>query len=101
MDNVWITSDTHFCHSKPFLYEPRGFSSVEDMNEEIVKRWNEVVPKGWGAIVYHLGDMALSDTDTAMKINAVQCFRVHPVQNPGILPHTYAHTVRPATGCRI
>ena len=35
MDNVWITSDTHFCHSKPFLYEPRGFSSVEEMNEEI------------------------------------------------------------------
>lgn len=36
------------------------------MNEEIVKRWNEVVPKGWGAIVYHLGDMALSDTNTAI-----------------------------------
>ena len=67
MSEIFFTSDTHFCHSKPFLYEPRGFSSVEEMNEEIVRRWNEVVPKGWGAIVYHLGDMALSDTEAAIS----------------------------------
>lgn len=66
MSDLWFTSDTHFCHNKSFLYEPRGFSSVEEMNEAIVERWNSVVPKGWGAIVYHLGDLCLSDTEAAI-----------------------------------
>lgn len=66
MDNIWFTSDTHFCHSKPFLWEPRGFSSAEEMNKIIVERWNSVIPKGWGAIVYHLGDICLSDTEAAI-----------------------------------
>ena len=61
---VFFTSDTHFCHDKGFLYEPRGFSNVKEMNEAIVERWNSVVkPED---TVYHLGDMALNDIDEAM-----------------------------------
>lgn len=66
MDNVWVTSDTHFCHSKSFLYGVRGFSSVEEMNEAIVERWNSVIPEGQDTTIYHLGDIALSDTETAI-----------------------------------
>ena len=64
--SVWFTSDTHFCHAKDFLWAPRGFSSANEMNEALVERWNSVVPKGWGAIVYHLGDMCLTDTEAAI-----------------------------------
>lgn len=65
MAEIFITSDTHFCHSKSFLWEPRGFACVEDMNEAIVERWNSVVrPDG---IVYHLGDMCLSDNAIAIE----------------------------------
>ena len=64
--SVWFTSDTHFCHTKDFLWAPRGFSSVDEMNEALVERWNNVVPKGRDAIVYHLGDMCLSDTEAAI-----------------------------------
>ena len=61
---IFFTSDTHFCHDKPFLYEPRGFSCVEDMNKAIVDRWNSVI--GPETIVYHLGDMCLTDTEAAI-----------------------------------
>lgn len=64
MGEIFFTSDTHFCHQPPFLWEPRGFASVEEMNEAIVKRWNSVVkPEDE---VYHLGDFALNDVDAAI-----------------------------------
>lgn len=63
---IFVTSDTHFCHDKDFLYGPRGFTNVEDMNEEIIKNWNEVV--GPDDIVIHLGD-AMMGQDTAMGLH--------------------------------
>ena len=64
MKNIWFTSDTHFCHKQPFLWQPRGFSSVEEMNEAIVDKWNANIKSD--DIVYHLGDMALNDIDSAI-----------------------------------
>ena len=78
MSDIWITSDTHFCHNKEFLWRPRGFSSIEEMNEAIVERWNATIPKGWGAVIYHLGDLALSDTEAAIpyikRLNGEICW---------------------------
>ena len=65
MNNIWITSDWHFCHNRNFLYEPRGFNTVEDMNEEIIRRHNSVVGKD--DIVYCLGDCILSDTKCGLE----------------------------------
>lgn len=53
-------------HNKEFLYKPRGFSSVEEMNKVIVERWNSIIPKDSDIIIYHLGDLALSDTKAAI-----------------------------------
>ncbi len=56
--DIFFTADTHFFHKYVILptYSNRPFSSVEEMNEVIVERWNEVVkPKDR---VYHLGDFA-------------------------------------------
>lgn len=65
MSEIFLTSDTHFCHVQPFLWQPRGFQSVEEMNEAIVERWNEIVkPEDE---VWYLGDMALSNTESAIK----------------------------------
>ena len=70
MSNIWFTSDTHFCHDKDFIYTPRGVSTVDEMNEAIVERWNKVVQPN--DTVYHLGDIALKDTTAAIKfINAL------------------------------
>jgi len=55
---------TYVSHNKNFLFQPRGFNSIEEMCEEIVERWNDVVRPG--DIVYNLGDVALNDTSAAI-----------------------------------
>lgn len=57
MSNIWITSDSHLNHAKPFIYEARGFNTIEEMNEAIIENWNKVVKPN--DIVYHLGDVML------------------------------------------
>lgn len=64
MGDIWFTSDLHLMHNKPFLYEPRGFTSTEEMCEAIVERWNSVVMDE--DTIYNLGDIALSDTEAAI-----------------------------------
>ena len=52
---IWLTSDTHFNHKKVITYSNRPFSSIEEMNESLIKRHNSLVkPKDR---VYHLGDL--------------------------------------------
>lgn len=65
MSKVWFVSDLHFCHNKPFLYEPRGFSSIEEMNEQIIKNINEVV--GEKDDLYILGDCFLNNNEKGME----------------------------------
>lgn len=65
MIGTWFTSDLHFCHNKPFVYEPRGFSSIYEMNETIVANWNEVVDSEDD--VYVLGDLMLVDNEAGAK----------------------------------
>ena len=60
--SIYLTSDTHFCHDKPFLYEPRGFNSIDDMNKTIINNWNGIVTDQDD--IYVLGDFFLgNDTD--------------------------------------
>lgn len=55
---IWFSSDQHFYHTNVIRYCGRPFSSVEEMNEEMIKRWNEVVKKS--DFVFHLGDFSLA-----------------------------------------
>lgn len=54
---IYFTSDTHFSHNKDFIYESRGFDSIEEHDAAIIERWNNVVKPN--DIVYHLGDAML------------------------------------------
>lgn len=65
MNKTFFTSDLHFCHNKPFLYEPRGFSSIEEMNEQIIKNINEVVDGEDD--LYILGDCFLNDNEKGVE----------------------------------
>jgi calcineurin-like phosphoesterase family protein len=65
MANVFLTSDTHFGHMGVCKFtrvdgvtKLRPWDSPEEMDEEMVKRWNETVgPKDK---VYHLGDVVIN-----------------------------------------
>lgn len=56
---IFFTSDWHFAHDKSFLYEPRGFKSSKECDEQIIKNHNSVVAPN--DIVYHLGDAMLGE----------------------------------------
>ena len=64
MSEIFFTSDLHINHDKEFLWGPRGFSNVKEMNEAIVERWNSVVKEE--DIVYTLGDIAMNDAEGAI-----------------------------------
>lgn len=55
MSKIFFTSDLHFGHENIIRFDNRPFSSVEEMDSELIRRWNEKVGKG--DLVYVLGDM--------------------------------------------
>ena len=63
---TWITSDNHFYHNNIITYCDRPFNNVNEMNEIMIKNWNNVV--GEEDIVYHLGDFALTGIEKAKEI---------------------------------
>ena len=67
MGKIFVTSDLHFNHNRDFIYAERGFSTVEEMNETIIKNWNSVVSDE--DIVYVLGDVVMGeDLEAGIKL---------------------------------
>ena len=65
MGQIWVTSDWHFCHDKPFLFEPRGFKNQYEMNDAIIENHNAIVQPDDD--VYVLGDCILCDNDEGIR----------------------------------
>lgn len=53
---IYFTSDTHFGHKGIIDFCNRPFKSVEEMDKELIIKWNEKVPED--GLVFHLGDFA-------------------------------------------
>lgn len=70
-NNVWFTSDTHFSHANIMRFCGRPFESAEQMNEVLIRNWNETVPPD--GIVFHLGDFCYGGsaewTDIISRLN--------------------------------
>lgn len=66
MKNIFFTSDHHFGHNNIIKFSNRPFENVEEMDKELIKRWNEKVkPEDE---VYHLGDFALASKEETQAI---------------------------------
>lgn len=62
----YVIADTHFNHKNIIELASRPFSSVEEMNEEIIKRWNSVVRND--DIIYLIGDFILGGEKESKNI---------------------------------
>ncbi len=60
---IYFTADTHFGHANIIEYCQRPFSSVGEMDQALIRNWNEVI--GPDDIVYHLGDFTLGEPKQA------------------------------------
>lgn len=63
---VHFCSDAHFFHSNIIRYSNRPFASVEDMNRQMIERWNKQVKHD--DTVYHLGDFAFAKIEKIESI---------------------------------
>ena len=71
MGKVFFTADTHFGHENVISFDNRPFSSVEEMDTELIRRWNNKVSKE--DLVYVLGDMIwkVRNNDAPELINSL------------------------------
>jgi calcineurin-like phosphoesterase family protein len=55
----FFTADEHYGHANIIIYCNRPFTSVDEMDAEIIRRHNEMIgPKD---VVIHAGDFTLSE----------------------------------------
>jgi calcineurin-like phosphoesterase family protein len=64
----FVTSDTHFGHARISELASRPFATVEEMDAELRRRWNDTV--GPDAVVLHLGDVALGSIEQSIAFTA-------------------------------
>ncbi len=55
MNKVFFTSDMHFGHENILRLDNRPFENLEEMERELIERWNRKVGKD--DLVYSMGDM--------------------------------------------
>lgn len=63
---TFFTADQHFGHAKICELTGRPFTSVEEMNEVMIDKWNAVVKPG--DTVWHLGDVAMGPIAQSLSL---------------------------------
>lgn len=75
--NVFVTSDTHFGHNKSFIYESRGYSSIQEHDASIIEILNDKVNED--DILFHLGDFCLNVSFDKFEniLNKIKCKTIY------------------------
>ena len=63
---IYLSSDLHFNHDKPFIYEPRGFKNVHELNDKILENFHKTMNKDDD--LYLLGDTFLGQLEPGMSL---------------------------------
>ena len=61
---IFFIADTHFCDERILRYENRPFSCAEEMDRELIARWNAAVNAE--DTVYHLGDFGAEGAEAGV-----------------------------------
>jgi calcineurin-like phosphoesterase family protein len=86
---VFFTADTHFGHGGALRLFRRPFASIHEMDEALIRRWNEQV--GPADEVWHLGDFAVRRSAAEMtRILAALHGKVHLIAGNNDSPETVA-----------
>jgi calcineurin-like phosphoesterase family protein len=103
MNNIWLTSDTHYNHSNYCLgvsnwdnkeVSCRKFQTLEEMNQLLVNNINQYVKEN--DTLYHLGDWSFGGIDNIWEFRKqINCKNIilvpgnhdHHVKNNKILPN--------------
>lgn len=86
--SIFVTSDLHLGHNKSFIYEARGFETVEEMNAEIIRRWNSVV--GEEDDVFVLGDLVMGSLENLRFLEELNG-RIHIVRGNHDTDNRWGH----------
>jgi len=77
---IYFTGDTHFGHTGAIEFCKRPFKDVEEMDEELIRRWNVCVGKE--DMIFHLGDFAFyGATKTRAILKRLNGFKILVVGN--------------------
>ena len=74
-NNIWFTSDHHFGHKNIIEFSKRPFSNIDEMNSELIRKWNEKIGKE--DIVYHLEDFALMSSGKLRQLREQLNGKIH------------------------
>lgn len=58
---IYFIADTHFSEERIILYENRPFKNIQEMDQELIRRWNDTVKET--DEVFVLGDLGADDQE--------------------------------------
>jgi len=85
MGSVYITSDQHFGHANIIDYEDRPFTSVDEMNSYMIKKWNQTVSKK--DKVFFLGDLCIPSRLYSEIVPLLNGYKIMVMGNHDCLSH--------------
>ena len=87
MSRTWFTADTHFGHDNVIRHCDRPFSSVDEMDDAVVKNWNTVIREE--DAVWVLGDFCFRSKRPAQGY----LDRLHGIKHLIVGNHDHEDTV--------
>lgn len=74
---IFFTSDTHFNHNQPFIFNARGYNSITEHNDSLINKINELIrPQD---LLFHLGDFCLNSSISEFEsfIERIHCSNIY------------------------